>query len=68
MVDFVAAVGLFVCLLLAVRPEVAENLTDFFFLDLFLPMVFVVLILTAAGGWKHHVVDQLVDALAVDIV
>ena len=67
MVDLVAPVGLFVDLMLAVGPKVAKDLADFLLLDLLLPMIFAVLIFTAAGGWEDHVVDQLVDALAVDV-
>ena len=68
MVHLAATVGLLVGLLPAVGSEVAENLADFFLLDLFLAMVLVVLILTAAGGWENHVINEFIDALAVDVV
>ena len=68
MVHLAATVGLLVGLLPAVGSEVAENLADFFLLDLFLAMVLVVLILTAAGGVENHVINEFSDALAVDVV
>jgi len=67
-VHLAATVRLLVGLLPAVGSEVAENLADFFLLDLFLAMVLVVLILTAAGGGENHVINEFIDALAVDVV
>ena len=51
-----------------VELEIAEELANFFLLDLLFSRVLVVLVLSAARGGEDHVVDELVDALAVGIV
>jgi len=48
--------------------EIAEDLAYFFLLYLFFAGVLVWLILSTARGGEVHVVDQLVNALAVGIV
>ena len=52
----------------SVELKIAEELTNFFLLDLLFSRVLVMLVLAAAGGGEDHVVNELVYALAVGIV